>query len=124
MYECQEHIELTATTIQQLRLYIAALYDIDPDKIDMLSDGRGLLDNQGCGNWHYNVLGHLEYYHSAKQTEYVHMHVQPEYSENGGDDCSDASSITKSKGKVIREPWQIFIFYRNCFGRPELVFFY
>ena len=38
-YESQEHIELTANTIQELRLYVAISYGVDPNKIDTLSDG-------------------------------------------------------------------------------------
>ena len=105
-YESQEHIELTANTIQELRLYVAISYGVDPNKIDTLSDGRVLLDDQECGNWRYNVFGQLEYYHPARLPEYAQTYVQPEYSGNGfDDDFSDDSQTTKSKGKVIRGPW-------------------
>ena len=105
-YESQEHIELTANTIQELRLYVAISYGVDPNKIDTLSDGRVLLDDQECGNWRYNVFGQLEYYHPARLPEYAQTYVQPEYSGNGfDDDFSDAAQTTKTKVQVIRGPW-------------------
>ena len=105
-YERQEHIELTVNTIQELRLYVAMSYGVDPNKIDTLSDGRVLLDDQECGNWRYNIFGQLEYYHPARLPEYAQTYVQQGYSENGfDDDFSDDSLATKSKGKVIRGPW-------------------
>ena len=105
-YESQEHIELTANTIQELRLYVAEAYGVDPNKIDTLSDGRVLLDDQECGNWRYNVFGQLEYYHPARLPEYAQTHVQPGDSKNEfDDDFSDSFQAAKSKGKVIRGPW-------------------
>ena len=106
VYESQEHIELTANTIQELRLYVAESYGVDPGKIDTLSNGRVLLDNQGCGYWRYNIFGQIEYYYPARLPEYAQTYVQPGYSENGfDDDFSGDSLTTKSKGKVIRGPW-------------------
>ncbi len=106
VYESQEHIELTANTIQELRLYVAEAYGVDPNKIDTLSDGRVLLDDQECGNWRYNVFGQLEYYHPARLPEYAQTYVQPGDSENEfDDDFSDSFQAAKSKGKVIRGPW-------------------
>lgn len=105
-YVSQEHIELTANTIQELRLYVAESYGVDPGKIDTLSNGRVLLDNQGCGYWRYNIFGQVEYYYPARLPEYAQTYVQPGYSENGFDDDFLGDSLTtKSKGKVIRGPW-------------------
>ena len=105
-YASQEHIELTANTIQELRLYVAESYGVDPGKIDTLSNGRVLLDNQGCGYWRYNIFGQIEYYYPARLPEYAQTYVQPGYSENGFDDDFLGDSLTtKSKGKVIRGPW-------------------
>lgn len=105
-HENHERIELTANTIQELRLYVAASFGIDVGKIDTLSDGRVLLDNQDCGNWRYNVFGQVEYYHPAKQLKTEETYVQPEYYEDGlDDDFSDDALPANSKGKVIRGPW-------------------
>ena len=81
-------------------MYVAISYGVDPNKIDTLSDGRVLLDDQECGNWRYNVFGQLEYYHPARLPEYAQTYVQPEYSGNGFDDDFSDGGYMLGKAKM------------------------